>query len=148
MRVLTIIALASAVSGGCVATISSPPGAAPSQAHSVHRSGMIRGVIQNEHGWELSEIAVLAISNDGTGSRMGYSDRQGIYTIDDLAPGSYTLRVRRGSALVLEQEVRVAGGTSRDVDMRVPAVFGDRPDQRDRPIVDRALIRSSRIRGR
>tara|TARA_R110002096_G_scaffold433887_5_gene653918 strand:+ start:30955 stop:31401 length:447 start_codon:yes stop_codon:yes gene_type:complete len=148
MRLLTIIVLASTVSGGCVATISSAPEAASPQAHTVHRSGMIRGVIQNEHGWELSNIAVLAISNDGTGSRMGYSDRQGIYQIDDLAPGSYTLRVRRGSALVLEQTVRVAGGSSREVHLRVPAVFGDRPDQRERPIVDRSLIRSSRIRGR
>lgn len=148
MRLLSIIVLASTATTGCVVTASSPAPTKSTQTRPAYASGVIRGVVRNEHGWELSEITVVAISGEGTGSRAGYSDRQGIYTIDDLAQGTYTLRVRRGSALVLEQTVWVEGGSSRDVHLRVPAEFGDRPDQRERPIVDRSLIRSSRIRGR
>ncbi len=148
MRLLFIIVFATTgLLGGCAATTSRPLPSGTAEARPTHNS-MIRGVVRNEHGWELSEISVLAISNEGTGSRTGYSDHQGIYRIDDLAPGTYTLRVRRGSALVLEQTIRVSSGTYRNLHLRLPAMFGDRPDQRARPIVDRSLIRSSRIRGR
>ncbi|MCP4448108.1 MAG: carboxypeptidase-like regulatory domain-containing protein [Myxococcales bacterium] len=144
MRIQSLfaIAIAAAVTSSCSTAVDLSP-TSSSQDYETGKAGMIRGIVSNEHGWELGEIVVLAVSDEGTGSRIGYSDTHGIYSIHDLAPGDYTLRVRRGTAFVLEQRVKVAEGTSRDVHLRLPAVYGDRPDQRNRPIVDRSLIRST-----
>ncbi len=144
MRSLSIIMFLASVSGACTTSAGVESRATGPQAQSAP-SGMIRGVVRNEDGWELGEIAVLAISENG-GSRTGFSDRRGIYRIEDLAPGTYTLRVRRGTSLVLERTVTVSGGISRDVHLRVPTEYGDRPEQRSKPVVDRSLIHSSASR--
>ncbi len=100
----------------------------------------IRGVVRNEHGWELAGIVVMAVSAEGSASRAGYTDLYGVYSIGELAPGMYTLHVQRGNQVVLERRVQLTA-TTHDMPLRVPAAFGDRPDQRGRPIVDRSLLR-------
>ena len=100
----------------------------------------IRGVVRNEHGWELAGIVVMAVSAQGSASRAGYTDPHGVYSIGELTPGTYTLHVQRGSQIVLERQVQLTTATL-DIPLRVPAAFGDRPDQRGRPIVDRSLLR-------
>lgn len=102
----------------------------------------IRGIVRNEHGWELSRLLIL-VKSEQRGSRSGITDSKGLYRIEGLYPGTYTLQISRGQKLVHESELRISGKAGREANFFVPAQFGDRPDERERPIVDRALVSSS-----
>ncbi len=139
MHASCLIAVALALTSAC----SAAPQIAVHGAGEVGASttpASIRGVVRNEHGWELAGIVVMAVSAEGSASRAGYTDPHGVYSIGALAPGRYTLHVQRGSQIVLERRVQLTA-TTLDLPLRVPAAFGDRPDQRGRPIVDRSLLR-------
>lgn len=137
MHTSCLIVAALALTSAC----SAAPQIAVHGAGEVAMPASIRGVVRNEHGWELAGIVVMAVSAEGNTSRAGYTDPHGVYSIGELAPGRYTLHVQRGSQVVLERRVQLTSTTTHDMPLRVPAAFGDRPDQRGRPIVDRALLR-------
>ena len=102
--------------------------------------GFLRGQVQNDRGFHLSGLSVLAISQERGGSRTGLTDDNGIFVINDLQPGSYCLVILRGSSPVAERSLEFRSATARDIHLIVPTIFGDSPSERDRPIVDRALL--------
>lgn len=108
----------------------------------VHTS-LVRGTIQNESGWRLPGISLLAMSNEHRGSRLGLSDSRGNFIIRDLRPGTYRFLILRGSSVVSEQKLHVPNVAVQNLQFIVPDRFGDRPSERNRPVVDRALVRTT-----
>ncbi len=102
--------------------------------------GLVRGVVRNEQGWELEGLQVLALSEEGRGSRIGVTDSKGLYFIHGLSDGTYLLRVSRGSQIVAERKLRVQTDSAIDTHFIIPVRYLDRPDQRGGPIVKRHFV--------
>lgn len=105
---------------------------------------LVRGVVRNEQGWELEGLQILALSEEGLGSRVSMTDAKGLYSIDGLSVGTYTIRVSRGSKVVAERQLRIQTNSAVDTHFVVPVQYLDRPDQRGGPIVERHFVTKTR----
>ena len=56
------------------------------------QSGTIRGTIKDQQGLAVPGVTVTATSPALQGSRVAISDTQGLYTVNALPPGTYTLK--------------------------------------------------------
>jgi hypothetical protein len=137
MRICTIVLIAT-LSACASSTFTAIEPAGPGT-----ESGFLRGQVQNDRGFHLPDLAVLAIARTHGGSRIGLTDKNGTFVINDIGPGSYRLLILRGSTVVLEQSLELPRAAMQSVHLAVPAWRGDDPSERTRPIVNRELVSSA-----
>ena len=76
------------------ATLLLPLFLAPAAAGGVN-SGTLRGVTRDAEGTPLGGVVVLAYNLEGKGNRSIVSDREGVYALENVAPGHYQLAAAR-----------------------------------------------------
>lgn len=80
---------------GCASAPSSEPGPAP-VLELESSPGRITGVVIDQHGQPVADALVIVQGAMPTVERM--TDGRGVYTVDGLSPGSYTVQVLAGRA--------------------------------------------------
>src|SRR5689334_369845 len=81
------------------------------------RPGSVRGQVLDELGGAIVGATVTAVDAKGT-EKTVVTNNSGVYTINGLAPGKYTLRVvNSGFALYENAEVEIATGKAQQLDV-------------------------------
>lgn len=93
-------------------------GAAAGQAGA--QQSEVQGIVVSGTGTPLEDVAVT-LEADGEQRYEGFTDRNGFYRIVGIAPGSYTLRIRRIGYSDREQEITLGAGERRTVTVRMEA---------------------------
>jgi carboxypeptidase family protein len=102
-------------------------------------NGSIRGVVKDDHGAVIPQVAVSATSPTVPGVHVVTTDPAGRYRLGDLPPGDYTIVAEMaGFARFLQAPVVVRAGLNIDLDivMRVGAIDETVEVRREAPLIE------------
>lgn len=88
--------------------------AAPASA----QTGSVQGRVRDDEGSAVYG-ATVRVARQGMGERATSTDRLGFFRVDDLAPGTYTLRVSGLGYGEAEQTVAVTAGEAAEVELAI-----------------------------
>jgi hypothetical protein len=87
-------------------------------------SGTVGGLVRDEHGVPRMGAVVSLLTTQGRPIKRVFSDYRGIFKVDNLFPGDYSIRVTLDRFLpLLKQNVRVESGRKTILDVNLRGVF-------------------------
>jgi hypothetical protein len=82
----------------------------------------IAGRVVDEQGRPVIAAPIVVVTEGGKVIAHGTTDMFGLYRLDSVVPGLYTVQVLRGEQVIGSREVRVTGDYLFNQDLAVPAV--------------------------
>ena len=87
-------------------------------------SGTVGGLVRDAHGVPRMGAVVSLLTPQGRPIKRVFSDYRGIFKVDNLFPGDYSIRVTLDRFLpLLKQNVRVESGRKTILDVNLRGVF-------------------------
>ena len=87
-------------------------------------NGAVRGLVRDERGVPRMGAVVTLLTPEGRPIKRVFSDYQGIFKVENLFPGEYSIRVTLDRFLpLLKQNIRIESGRKTILDVNLRGVF-------------------------